>query len=423
MTGKKLTEAERVKAAGLAAAGFIPVVGWGGRAARGVYKGGKAIEGMVTADRALDAYKTTAGMQKLAQAEKGIYGLTVANSGYEFTSGRDMFGNKLTEEQRKNAMWESFGLVGSPFLARGVAKLTSKLPHNPAFVQNQINKAKQAVPSPANWASQTHRNTVAKPEVKTPVVDNIGKRTAPNTSSVQKVDVRPPSASIKRGSADSGAAPVNKVESKSQTGPGLGKKVDPVKEQEVRSQPKVVNGGGIPPVNPVKPEVKEVPKKNGNGKIVGEDVVAVGSTGDKKIDSDTIKKYIRDIEGRTGRELPKNQIEKLKEALRNKEYKKMSPIETAKHRAEFDKVRNNVIKEWEENTEQKWPVYNENVISEKTGKIIRKQGDKYDAHHIIENTFGGEHEWWNMHPAKFPNEHQAGIHGTGSPANTLLKGR
>lgn len=44
----------------------------------------------------------------------------------------------------------------------------------------------------------------------------------------------------------------------------------------------------------------------------------------------------------------------------------------------------------------------------------QKQGDKYDAHHIIENTFGGEHEWWNMHPAKFPNEHQAGIHGTGS---------
>ncbi|MED3628713.1 hypothetical protein P4478_17130 [Bacillus subtilis] len=36
--------------------------------------------------------------------------------------------------------------------------------------------------------------------------------------------------------------------------------------------------------------------------------------------------------------------------------------------------------------------------------------------------FGGEHEWWNMHPAKFPNEHQAGIHGTGSPANELFKG-
>ncbi|WP_328225053.1 pre-toxin TG domain-containing protein [Sutcliffiella cohnii] len=161
------------------------------------------------------------------------------------------------------------------------------------------------------------------------------------------------------------------------------------------------------------------------GKVAPKFVDKVGDLGKgagNKIDSDTIKKYIRDIEGRTGRELPKNQIEKLKEALRNKEYKKMTPIETAKHRAEFDKVKNKVIKEWEENTGQKWPVYNENVISEKTGKIIRKQGDKYDAHHIIENTFGGEHEWWNIHPAKFPNEHQAGIHGTGSPANTLFKG-
>ncbi|OEH56382.1 hypothetical protein AQ616_02365 [Oceanobacillus sp. E9] len=141
-----------------------------------------------------------------------------------------------------------------------------------------------------------------------------------------------------------------------------------------------------------------------------------------KIDSDTIKKYVRDIEMRTGRELPKNQIEKLKTALRNKEYKKMSPLDTAKHRAAFDKTKNKVIKEWEENTGEKWPMYKEDVISEKTGKVIRKQGDRYDAHHIIENTFGGEHEWWNMHPAKFPNEHQAGIHGTGSPANSLFKG-
>ncbi|PAL13392.1 hypothetical protein B8W99_09385 [Peribacillus simplex] len=43
---------------------------------------------------------------------------------------------------------------------------------------------------------------------------------------------------------------------------------------------------------------------------------------DNKID--TIKKYIRDIEGRTGRELPKNQIEKLKEALRNKNKKNVT---------------------------------------------------------------------------------------------------
>ncbi|ERN53916.1 hypothetical protein A33I_09450, partial [Alkalihalophilus marmarensis DSM 21297] len=149
---------------------------------------------------------------------------------------------------------------------------------------------------------------------------------------------------------------------------------------------------------------------------------ATGVRSGKRVDSETIKKYIRDMEGRTGRELPKNQIEYLKTALRNKEYKKMSPVETAKHRVVFDRVKNKVIKDWEVNTGQQWPVYNENVISEKTGRIIRKRGDKYDAHHIIENTFGGEHEWWNMHPAKFPTEHQAGIHGSGSPANILFKG-
>lgn len=92
----------------------------------------------------------------------------------------------------------------------------------------------------------------------------------------------------------------------------------------------------------------------------------------------------------------------------------MSPLETAKHRTEFNRTKNKVIK--------KWPVYSEDVISEKTGKIIRKKGAKYDAHYIIENTFGGDHEWWNIHPAKFPNEYQAGIHGTGSRSNVLFKG-
>lgn len=40
---------------------------------------------------------------------------------------------------------------------------------------------------------------------------------------------------------------------------------------------------------------------------------------------------------------------------------------------------------------------------------------------IIENQFEGPHEWWNMHPAKFPDEHQSGIHGVGSPSKELFK--
>jgi predicted ribonuclease toxin of YeeF-YezG toxin-antitoxin module len=97
-------------------------------------------------------------------------------------------------------------------------------------------------------------------------------------------------------------------------------------------------------------------------------------------------------------------------------------METALHRDAFDKVKNSVIKEWEINTGQVWPTYAEDVISARTGKVIRSAGDKYDAHHIIENCYKGEHEWWNIHPAEFPTKHQGGIHGSGSPANELFKG-
>ena len=55
-------------------------------------------------------------------------------------------------------------------------------------------------------------------------------------------------------------------------------------------------------------------------------------------------------------------------------------------------------------------------------KVARKVGDKYDAHNIFDKFFGGELEWWIIHPAKFPNEHQSGIHGAGSPANELFEG-
>ncbi|MEC2744246.1 T7SS effector LXG polymorphic toxin [Bacillus cereus] len=151
---------------------------------------------------------------------------------------------------------------------------------------------------------------------------------------------------------------------------------------------------------------------------VGKGVSGAGS----KIDGELIRKYVRDIETQTNRKIPKKQMEELKSALRNTEYKKMTSSETKRYRREFNKIKNSLIDEWEKQTGQKWPTYTEDVISEKTGKILRKKGEPYDAHHIIENSYRGEHEWWNIHPAKFPNEHQGGIHGSGSPGNKLFNG-
>ncbi|MBC1431034.1 pre-toxin TG domain-containing protein [Listeria seeligeri] len=165
-------------------------------------------------------------------------------------------------------------------------------------------------------------------------------------------------------------------------------------------------------------------KMNGlNIKGSGKDDIIEGVTGARasKIDGELIRKYVRDVQEQTGRKLDSGQVEKLKEALRTKEYKKLTPSETKSHRRRFNRIKDSLISEWEVQTGQTWPTYTEDIISEKTGEVIRKAGDPYDAHHIIENSYGGEHEWWNIHPAKFPNEHQAGIHGSGSPASDLFK--
>jgi predicted ribonuclease toxin of YeeF-YezG toxin-antitoxin module len=139
------------------------------------------------------------------------------------------------------------------------------------------------------------------------------------------------------------------------------------------------------------------------------------------IDYNLVKEYVRDIEERTGIKLHKKQIEELKNALRNKEYTRLSTLESSQHRDIFKKVKNDLIVEWEKNTGRKWPRYKDNIIS-KRGRIIRFEGDKYDAHHIIESSFGGDNEWWNIHPARFPDAHQAGIHATSSPASRLFIG-
>ncbi len=40
---------------------------------------------------------------------------------------------------------------------------------------------------------------------------------------------------------------------------------------------------------------------------------------------------------------------------------------------------------------------------------------------LLKNAHGGEHEWWNMHPAKYPDEHQGGIHAKDSISREIFK--
>ncbi|MGD7007027.1 DNA/RNA non-specific endonuclease [Metabacillus sp. 84] len=146
VTGRKLSEAERVAAGAMAAAGFIPVVGWAGRAIKGGAAIVKTAKTMNAATHSLDAYKTTKGMEILSKTEKGIYGLYTGNSAWEFGTGTDMFGNQLTEEQRMNALWGGLTMGAAGGAAHiidkgGLRKLADKAPYSTAYAKDYVAKA------------------------------------------------------------------------------------------------------------------------------------------------------------------------------------------------------------------------------------------------------------------------------------------
>ncbi|MEH7605360.1 deaminase domain-containing protein [Priestia megaterium] len=172
VTGEKLSTSQRVAAGAMAAAGFIPVVGWVGRAA----KGGKAIyktaKGLSAADHALDAYKSAKSFKVLEQTEKGLYGLVTANGLGEYMTGRDMFGNKISEEQRKASLLQALGIAGAGALSTKVAgkmgqslatKGTEKLNNmrntlRTSAVANVTKQAYQSVKNaPASWTQSLHK--------------------------------------------------------------------------------------------------------------------------------------------------------------------------------------------------------------------------------------------------------------------------
>ncbi|KAF6602856.1 MULTISPECIES: T7SS effector LXG polymorphic toxin [unclassified Bacillus (in: firmicutes)] len=145
VTGEKLSTAERITAGAMAAAGFIPVVGWAGRAFKGgkaIYKTGKTV---IAAEHALDAYKTGKSLDILKMTEMGAYGLVASNGFSEAVTGRDMFGNKVSEEKRKQGALEAaLSLVGAGALAKHVNKGIPLATHSKVQKANKtLEKVKQ----------------------------------------------------------------------------------------------------------------------------------------------------------------------------------------------------------------------------------------------------------------------------------------
>ncbi|MFE4076708.1 ribonuclease YeeF family protein [Peribacillus sp. YIM B13477] len=182
VTGRKLSDAERIAAGAMAAAGFIPVVGWAGRAIKGGSALYKTAKGLNAADHALDAYKTTKGFSLLQKTEYGIYGLLAANGLGEAATGKDMFGNQLTEEQRQNGLLMALGIggvAGAAKVADKVASSTKFVPYSKEFAQKQVQYAKTTITDIARSGKNTLKN----------IGEQIGKKEIPKRISMEQVSL------------------------------------------------------------------------------------------------------------------------------------------------------------------------------------------------------------------------------------------
>ncbi len=101
------------------------------------------------------------------------------------------------------------------------------------------------------------------------------------------------------------------------------------------------------------------------------------------------------------------------------DYEKCSPEDTAVKREEFNQNKNELIQQWEKENEKKWPTYDKDVHSS-NGYLIRRAGDKYDAHHIQPLSMGGKNEASNLTPLRAECHYdRQGIHSTNSPYERL----
>lgn len=145
VTGEKLTEGQRVAAGAMAAAGYVPIVGWAGKLGKGVKAVYSTSKVIYKADKALDVYKTPKTFHALQNSSKGLYGLASANGFSEAITGRDMFGNKISDEQRQNSLNHALSVLGG-FGLRGVnTKLNAKKPtgsKRPSWRQSEVDVGK-----------------------------------------------------------------------------------------------------------------------------------------------------------------------------------------------------------------------------------------------------------------------------------------
>ncbi len=132
----------------------------------------------------------------------------------------------------------------------------------------------------------------------------------------------------------------------------------------------------------------------------------------KKDITELVKDYIEDLKSKS--ECPETIPE---DALDTDKLEIRLPDKVAEMRDEFDDKKADLRKEWENIHEREWPKY-ENDVTNGEGKVIRKAGDNYDAHHIHSLQTGGENVASNITPMDV-NSHRE-IHSSGGSCTAVV---
>ena len=130
----------------------------------------------------------------------------------------------------------------------------------------------------------------------------------------------------------------------------------------------------------------------------------------------TLEDYFKDLKDKS--EVPETLPDKPFDVS---DLKKLTPEENAEMREEFDEVKSDLKKAWEEKNGRLWPKYEEDVYSS-NGKLIRKAGSDYDVHHIQPLGMGGKNEVDNITPLHAEVHYdKQGVHAKNSPYDKLDK--
>lgn len=137
-------------------------------------------------------------------------------------------------------------------------------------------------------------------------------------------------------------------------------------------------------------------------------------TGASKVDDVKWNNYFKEIESITDTPISKRQRDLIQQQLaKNPHDIKLTGQAYKDQRKAFNNVKDELISTWEKETGQTWPTHSKDIF-DKNGNVYIRAGTKFDAHEIIPNVYNSPLEWWNIHPAMRPTQHQGGIHASGS---------